>query len=125
MLYDKFLISLAANDTMVSAMSTISSRDGMTSNDEAINTEKTGGTATYLSEISKIESITGTKCNLANLAIFWLLSVNTYFLLEYTNAPVTAETTSMQEAATLNEDGKTISINLSHSNGYAKGGYLI
>ena len=46
---------------MVSAMSTISSKDDITSNDEAINTGKTGETATYLSEISKIESITGTK----------------------------------------------------------------
>ena len=47
-------------------MSTMSSKDDITSNDEAINTGKTGETATYLSEISKIESITGTKWNLAN-----------------------------------------------------------
>ena len=55
---------------MVSVISTISSKDDITSNNGAINTGKNGETATYLSEISKLESITGTECNLANLAIF-------------------------------------------------------
>ena len=56
---------------------------------------------------------------------FWFLRVTTYLLLEYTNDPTTAEATSKHEIATSNKDGKTVRINLSHSNGYAKGGYLI
>ena len=69
---DRFLNSLAVSNSMVSTMSTISSAEDITSKDMARNTEEVGETASFLSEISKTESITGTKFYPAYLSIlFW------------------------------------------------------